>query len=266
MGISFKEKYGDWALITGATSGIGAEMASQIAAKGLNVVLVARREKELEEQATLLTERYGIKATTVSADLSTSEGVEKVKQIDKSIGLLVLAAGIEVNGSFAKSSLEQELKMIQLNVTSVLQLTHHFTPAMIERKRGGILMVSSLSGHMVSPYFSNYAGTKAYVLQLGASLHGELKPKGIDVTVLSPGLTTTPMTADNGVDWSKLPMVAKDPAEVAEIAINGLGRKAVVVPGKRNRMTAILSGIISHQKQAIMGESMIGKAMPKNKM
>ncbi|TKF49084.1 SDR family NAD(P)-dependent oxidoreductase, partial [Vibrio sp. F13] len=203
---------------------------------------------------------------THSADLSTSEGVEKVKQIDKSIGLLVLAAGIEVNGSFAKSSLEQELKMIQLNVSSVLQLTHHFTPTMIERKRGGILMVSSLSGHMVSPYFSNYAGTKAYVLQLGASLHGELKPKGIDVTVLSPGLTTTPMTADNGVDWSKLPMVAKDPAEVAEIAINGLGRKAVVVPGKRNRMTAILSGIIPHQKQAIMGESMIGKAMPNNKM
>lgn len=265
MGISFKEKYGDWALITGATSGIGAEMASQIAAKGLNIILVARREKELEEHAALLADRYGIKTITVSADLGTTEGVEKVKQVKQEIGLLVLAAGVEINGSFAKTSLAKELQMVQLNVTSVLQLTHHFTPEMVKRKRGGILMVSSLSGHMVSPYFSNYAGTKAYVLQLGTSLHGELKSKGIDVTVLSPGLTSTPMTADNGVDWAKLPMAAKDPAEVAEIAIKGLGKKAVVVPGKRNRMTAILSGIISYQRQAIMGESMIGKAMPTSK-
>ena len=136
---------------------------------------------------------------------------------------------------------------------------------MVARKRGGILMVSSLAGHMASPYFSNYAGTKAYVLQFGTSLHGELKAHGVDVTVLSPGLTNTPMTADNDVDWSKLPFTAKDPDEVARLAINGLGKKAVVIPGKRNHIAAIMSGIMSHKAQATMGESMMVKAIAAEK-
>lgn len=120
----FKNKYGDWALITGATSGIGAELTSQIAAKGLNIVLVARKEKELTEQAAALQKRYGVKTKYISADLATAEGLEKVKQVDEKIGLLVSAAGYEVNGAFSKTSLAGELKVIQLNVVATLELCH----------------------------------------------------------------------------------------------------------------------------------------------
>jgi short-subunit dehydrogenase len=263
---TFKNNYGNWALITGATSGIGAELTSQIASRGLNIVLVARKEKELAEHASQLEKRYGIATKTISADLSTSEGIEKVKLVVEEIGLLVLAAGIEVNGAFEKTPLEAELKLIQLNVTSTLELTHHFSKTMVERKKGGILLLASLSGHMPNPYFSNYAGTKAYVLNLGASLHGELKPKGIDVSVLSPGLTNTPMVADNGMDWSKTPMTAMDPSTVAEYGLNGLGKRLISVPGGKNKMMAWMAKHMPLKMQSSMNEKMIRKAIHKNKI
>jgi short-subunit dehydrogenase len=263
---NFKDRYGDWALITGATSGIGAEMARQIAAKGINIVLVARKEKELAECEASLQDRYGIKTKCVSADLATNEGVEKVKRVDEEIGLLVIAAGLEVNGAFEKTSLESELKLIQINVIATLQLTHHFSKAMIQREKGGILLVSSLSGHMPNPYFSNYAGSKAYVLNLGASLYGELKPKGVDVTILSPGLTNTPMVADNGVDWSKTPMKAMDPAVVAKKGLSGLGKQLLSVPGGKNKMMAFMSKHSPLEMQAKMNEKMMRKAIDRDRM
>ncbi len=262
----FKEKYGPWALVTGATSGIGAELTSQVAARGLNIVLVARKENELAERAASLQERYGIETKTISADLSTKEGIEKVKQSNVEIGLLVVAAGMEVNGAFEKTPLETELKLIQLNVITTLELTHHFSKSMIERGKGGILMVASLSGHMPNPYFSNYAGTKAYVLNLGASLYGEFKPKGVDISVLSPGLTNTPMVADNGMDWAKTPMKAMDPSIVAETGLNGLGKRFLSVPGGKNRMMAWMAKHMPLEMQAKMNEKMIGKAIDENKI
>jgi uncharacterized protein len=266
MDTKFKNKYGDWALITGATSGIGAELTSQIAAKGINIVLVARKEKELADHATSLQKRYGIKTKYVSADLATTEGIEKVKQIEEKIGLLVIAAGIEVNGAFEKTSLESELKLIQINVVATLQLTHHFSKAMIERKKGGILLISSLSGHMPNPYLSNYAGSKAYVLNLGASLYGELKSKGIDVSILSPGLTNTPMVADNGIDWSKTPMQAMEPSVVAEIGLKGLGKRLLSIPGRKNKFMAFMSKHSPLEMLAKVNEEMIRKAIDTNKI
>ncbi len=266
MDTKFKNKYGDWALITGATSGIGAELTSQIAAKGINIVLVARKEKELADHASSLQKRYGIKTKYVSADLVTTEGIEKVKQIEEKIGLLVIAAGIEVNGAFEKTSLESELKLIQINVVATLQLTHHFSKAMIERKKGGILLISSLSGHMPNPYLSNYAGSKAYVLNLGASLYGELKPKGVDVSILSPGLTKTPMVADNGIDWSKTPMQAMEPSVVAEIGLKGLGKRLLSIPGRKNNFMAFMSKHSPLEMLAKMNEKMIRKAIDVNKI
>jgi uncharacterized protein len=264
--MNFKNKYGKWALVTGATSGIGAELTSQIAAKGMNILLVARKEKELEEQSSLLRNRYNIETKYISADLATEEGIEKVKKAQEEIGLLVIAAGLEVNGAFESTQLEKELKVIQVNVVATLQLTHHFSKAMIERKKGGILLIASLSGHMPNPYFSNYAGSKAYVLNLGASLYGELKPKGVDVSVLSPGLTNTPMVSNNGVDWSKTPMKAMDPSVVAEIGLNGLGKRMLSVPGGRNKIMAWMAKHLPLEMQAKMNEKMIRNAIHTTKL
>ncbi|MCB0707473.1 MAG: SDR family NAD(P)-dependent oxidoreductase [Saprospiraceae bacterium] len=264
--MDFRNKYGSWALITGATSGIGAELTRQVAAKGLNVVLVARKEKELAEHASAIQERYGVETKTISADLSTAEGIKKVTQTAEKIGLLILAAGIEVNGAFEKTPIEKELQTIQLNVVATLALTHHFSKSMVVNGKGGILLISSLSGHMPNPYFSNYAGTKAYVLNLGASLYGELKPKGVDVSVLSPGLTSTPMIADNGMDWNKTPMTAMDPSLVAEIGINGLGKRFLSIPGGKNKIMGWMAKHMPTEMQAKMNEKMMRKAIDQNKI
>lgn len=263
MAIQFREKYGDWALITGGTSGIGAEIASQLAQKGLNIILVARQEKALIEHAERINKLYGVETSYVAADLSTQEGMQKVTDItqEQEVGLLVLAAGLEVNGSFEKNSLEKELQIAQLNVISTLYLTHHFSRSMVSRGRGGILMIASLAAHMASPYFSSYSGTKAYILQMGVSLHGELKPKGVDVSVLSPGLTNTPMASGADVEWDKLPMTRKEPSEVAKIAIDGLGQRFLSIPGFRNKLIAWMANLSPLGLQAKAGEMMIKRAI-----
>ena len=127
-------------------------------------------------------------------------------------------------------------------------------------------MISSLSGHMPNPYFANYAGAKAYVLSLGASLYGELKTKGVDVSVLSPGLTSTPMIANNGVDWKKTPMTAMDPSIVAETGLNGLGKRFLSIPGGKNKMMAWMAKHSPLQMQSVMNEKMMKKAIDKDKI
>ena len=264
----FKEKYGPWALVTGATSGIGEAISDEIASRGINIVLVARKTDELELKAAALKTKYQIDTQIVSADLSTEEGIDKVKTSTKElpIGLLTVAAGLEVNGAFEKNDIQKELKVVQININATLQLTHHFAEKMVSVGKGGIILVASLSGHMPNPYFANYAGTKAYVLNFGASLYGELKPKGVDVTVLSPGLTNTPMTKDNGVDWSKTPMQAMSPEEVAQTAVNALGKKLIAIPGTKNKIMAAMAKHSPLKMQAEMNEKMMKKAISPNKI
>lgn len=260
---NFKEKYGQWALVTGATSGIGEALTDKLASKGLNIILVARKTKELEEKASSLKAKYNINTHAISADLSTDEGIETIKNSSKDfqVGLLVIAAGLEVNGAFEKNDIQKELKVIQININATLQLTHHFSQQMIGRGKGGVILVSSLSGHMPNPYFANYAGTKAYILNFGASLFGELKPKGVDVTVLSPGLTNTPMISDNGVDWSLTPMQAMSPEKVAQTAVDALGKKLIAIPGGKNKMMATMAKHLPLQMQTNMNEKMMRKAI-----
>ncbi len=258
---SFRERYGDWALVTGATSGIGAEIALQIAAKGLNVILVARNEDRLSKQAKYIHDQYAVETKYISADLSTPEGMEKVSRVDEEIGLLVASAALETDGPLENTPLEHELKMLQINTVSTLYLTHHFGTAMVERKRGGILLVSSLAGHMVNPYFSNYAGSKAYVLQFGASLYGEFKRKGVDVSVLSPGLNDTAMAEGANVDWSKLPMAMMAPAKTAKKGLDGLGRRFLSIPGIRNKLLVLISKYSPLGLQAVLSERLIRRAV-----
>lgn len=264
----FKEKYGKWALVTGATSGIGKALAYQLAENGVNIILVARKEKELKSEADSLQTKYKVETKIISADLSKEEGIKSIiaSSKDLEVGLLILAAGLEVNGAFEKLDIQKELQLIQINISATVHLTHHFIPPMIKRGKGGVLLVSSLSGHMPNPYFANYAGSKSYALNFGASLYGELKPKGIDIAVLSPGLTDTPMIVDNGVDWSKTPMTALSPEIVAAAGLNALGNKFLAVPGRKNKMMAAMAKHSPLHVQAKMNEKMMRKAIHPNKL
>ena len=193
--MTYKEKYGKYALITGGTSGIGAAFADQLAQKGLNIVLVARRENLLQSKATELIQKYKIDVKTIQADLTKTEDFNKIFYATENLelGLVIACAGMENHGLFTKIDSLKLINEIQLNITSLMAITHHFVKKMMPRKRGGVLLVSSMIGHMPNPYFSNYAGTKAFVLNFGTSLNGEMKKYNIDVTVLSPGPTNTPM-------------------------------------------------------------------------
>lgn len=263
--INFKEKYGQYALVTGGTSGIGKALSYEIAKHGVNLILVARGSEELKRTAEEIKSRYNVDAVTIQADLSKNEGIEQVIRESEpfEVGLFVPAAGLDTNGLFSKINIDKELALLQLNVISTLSLTHHFVKSMIDRKRGGVLLVSSLSGHMPNPYLSNYAGSKAYVLNLGLSLYGELRQKGVDVSVLSPGLTDTPMAKGTGIDWDKTPMKKMEAGEVAAIAIKQLGKKASIVPGGMNKMMAFMAKyMMPFGMGSKMNEGMMRKALP----
>jgi short-subunit dehydrogenase len=265
MTSQFKEKYGSWAFITGGTSGIGDAFANLIAKQGVNIVLVARTKKSLDQQAASIMSKYKVEVKTVQADLSSSEEykklIEETKQLK--VGLFIPCAGIENHRITTTIPLEKELALIQLNVTSTFVLTHHYAQKMVERGQGGILLVASLIGHMPNPYFSNYAGSKAYVVNFGTSLHWEMKKKGVDVTVLSPGVTDTPMSKSEDIDWSKAPFSIMSPKATAELGLKGLGKKPLVIPGTKNRIMMFMTTRLTPLKMAILvGGKMTERVMP----
>jgi short-subunit dehydrogenase len=266
MNIDFKAKYGEWALITGATSGIGKALAYEIAAKGINIVLVARSKENIEIVSKSIEKEYKVSVAGVSADLSAGEGVNEVisKTENLRIGFLILSAGQDNTGFFPENKLETELNLIQLNIVSTLKLTHHFSRKMLEHKRGGILLISSLTALMPTPYYSNYAATKSYVQNLACSLYGELKPYGIDVSVLAPGVTDTPMAANTGIDWSATPVKSMKPETVADETIKQFGKKLLIVPGQTNKIFVFIMKFFSSPAEiAVRNEKMLKKAARK---
>lgn len=186
---AFKARFGPWALITGASSGIGRALAEGIAARGLNVVLVARREAELRRLAAELESHHRIATRVSVADLSEPTATEALvtDAADLDIGLVVAAAGFGTSGPFLQSSLAQERNMLALNAQALLELTHLMLPRLVQRGRGGIILPGSIVGFQGTPWAAHYAATKAYVQTLAEGLHQELKPQGINVLALAPG-------------------------------------------------------------------------------
>lgn len=258
-------KYGPWALVTGASAGIGREFVRQLAADGLNLVLASRNRERLEALAEELTHRYGVAIRTVPVDLSNTGSTEVLEEAtaDLEIGLLVNNAGVETHGAFLKSDLDRENALLQLNVVRPMELAHVFGQKMARRGRGGILFVSSTLAYQPVPYFANYASSKAYILSLGEALHFELKKKGVDVTVLSPGLTDTAMAGDmDGVDFGKTPIPLMDVEPVVRTAIRNLGRRPSVIPGAINNIMGFLGKrVFSRSGMARVFSGIAHKAM-----
>ena len=258
------ERYGAWALVSGGTSGIGAALVDLIAASGMNVVLVARTQSKLDAQADAVRTAHGVEVRTVSADLTDPEGLTAVIDAvsDLEIGLLVPCAAIETSGYFVDSSLEKQRALLQMDVVAPMVLTHHFGAKMAARRRGAILLVSSLSGWMAQPYMASYGAAKAYVLGLGASLHEEMKDLGVDVSVLSPGPTDTPMAAGTGIDFGSMGMAIMKPEDVARTALAALGKRADAVPGFRNRMMVfMMTRMTPRAVGGFLFKRMLGRAL-----
>ncbi len=232
------------ALITGASSGIGLELARRFAANGFDLVLVARRKDKLDELAQLLATNHAIKAHVIEADLAQVEAsreiYDKVKALGTTIDILVNNAGFGARGPFAEIPLERELEMIAVNIVALTHLTRLFLPEMLARRRGRILNVASTAAFQPGPLMAVYYATKSYVLSLSEALHEETTGTGVTDTCLCPGPTTSEFaqTADmEKVMLFKLgAMTASDVADIGTKA--ALSGKRLAVAGLRNQILA----------------------------
>lgn len=236
---AFRTRYGETALVTGASSGIGRAFARQLAEEGLRLVLVARRRALLDELARELRLEYGTRSLVVAADLTLPDAVqdlcEQIAWEDWNIDLLVNNAGVGRYGHFAGEDIQVDRNAIALNCTVPLELMQRLLPGMRARGRGGVICVGSLLADLHAPYFATYSASKAFIATLAQSLQAELAGSGVDLLLLVPGLTRTEFFAGNGIS-RELPFPASTPERVAQLALRALGRRTRVTQGWLNRL------------------------------
>ena len=227
------------ALITGASSGIGRELAKLCAAGGFDVILAARRTERLEDLAAELGTAHRVAARPLQADLSDPEAPGRLfdQLAGKPIDLLVNNAGFGLRGPFAETDWEAERRMIEVNMTAPAHLTKLFLPAMLQRGSGRILNVASIAGFVPGPFLAMYYASKAFLVSFSHAVANEVKGSGVTVTVLCPGPTRTEFEEAAGVEGSKLfqgdVMSAEAVARVGYDAM--MAGKAEVISGTRNR-------------------------------
>lgn len=231
-------------LITGASSGIGRELARLYAADGAGLVLVARSQDRLRELAAELVAQYGAQAQVLPADLSRpsspGEIADELAQRNIDVDVLVNNAGFGAHGSVAELGAQRQLDMIDVNVAALTQLTALLLPGMLERRTGAILNVASTAGFQPGPNQAVYCATKAYVLSFTEALAEEVRGSGVQVSCLAPGPTDTGFAAQAGMGGTLLfRWGVMDAARVARAGHDGLRRgKTLVIPGVRNRALA----------------------------
>jgi len=235
-GLSFTQRYGPWALVAGASEGIGASFARALAARGLKLVLVARRRQPLEALAAQLPTQTQV----LSLDLSSDGAVEALEREvgAREIGLLVCNAALSLMAPFVELERPNVERSLALNVRAPVLLTHCFAKPMVARGRGGVVLMSSVAGLVGAPLTATYAGSKAFAFGFGESLWAELEPHGVDVVVCAPGPVATPTYAQ--LQRSRFPPVMQADA-VVDAALASLGRRPRVVPGLFNRLTSALA-------------------------
>jgi hypothetical protein len=236
--IGSKEKY---ALVTGASSGIGYELAKLFAHDGKNIVVVARSQDRLEKLKTEIENKSGTKVIVLVKDLSKADAPQEIfSELEKkniNVDVLVNNAGFPVHGKFAETDLKEELNMIQVNITALTHFTKLFMKKMVDNKSGWILNVASTAGFSPFPLFSIYAATKAYVLSFTEALANELQGTGVSVTCLCPGPTDTRFYERGDAGNAKFAKTMKmmDAAKVASIGYTALKKgRTMVVAGLVN--------------------------------
>jgi uncharacterized protein len=248
-----RERFGPWVLITGASSGIGLEFARQLAAAGLNTVLVARRLALLEEAGQAFASEFGVEYRALGVDLSEEGFLKKLAEAtdDLDIGLVVSNAGTVSPGAFLSNDRDELASLLRLNTLAHLDIAHHFGRKLVSRARGGLLFVGAMGSDRGVPYLANDAGAKAYVQSLARGLHAELKPLGVHVTVVPAGPTETPVLAKLGFTPESMPMKPMKPEQCVSEGLRALQEnRPMIIPGRMNRiMRAVIPASIT---QAMM--------------
>lgn len=252
-----QERYGDWAIVTGATSGIGLELAMQLASAGFNLIINARGLERLLALENSLRAQYSVDVVTVAADLADSAGADEIIQAanGKHVGLLVAAAGYGTSGMFVHSSVHEEVNMLRVNCEAVLLLAHYFGQRFYNAGRGGIILLSSIVAFQGVPYATHYAATKAYIQSLAEGMAAEFKGSGVDVLAACPG----PVRSGFGRRANMQMDMALTPSQVGVPILQALGRQQVVLPGSLSKLlTYALRTIPRSMKVKVMQRIMGG--------
>ena len=255
MSATFSSKYGPWALVCGASEGLGAEFGKQLARRGLNVVLVARRADVLEQVKAAILSETKQEVRCVTADLSRADAVNVVAEATASlnIGVVVYNAALSPLGPFLEQSVDESLRAIDVNVRGPIAFSHHFGARMAERGRGGLVLLSSLTAFQGSPFVTTYGATKAFNLSFAEGLWFELKQRGVDVLAVCAGATRTPNFTKAAPDGA--PGVL-EPAQVVTEALDRLGGGPTMIPGVFNRFASFMMRRVMSRRMtiSIMGD------------
>lgn len=265
---AFLAKFGPWAVVTGASSGIGTGFARALAAKGLNLALVARREAQLKELADELQVAHGVQTVVVACDLSQPGFLDDLRATTDGLDvvLLVSNAGAGALGAMLRVDVDELAHMLRLNTEAHLRLAHHYGQHLLGRGTGGIVLIGSMAGMQGTPLSGNYAGAKAYVHTLGQALNYELRRTGVNVTVVVPGPTRTPgLTERSDIDLTKLPGPVMEVDTLVAIGLKALAKnRPLIVAGAANRLTdATMRRLLPRQAaRNLMGAMLTRHAPP----
>ena len=240
----FAERYGPWALVLGASEGIGAAFAEALATRGLAVMLVARHPERLAAVASRIGADHGVETFPFPCDLERNDAAERIFDAarDRGIGLVVHNAASSAVGRFLDIAPGEHLRAVDVNARSLVGCVHRFAGPMRARGRGGIIVMCSLTSFQGTPLVATYGATKAFGLTFAEALADELAPSGIDVLACCAGATTTPgyaRAAPKGRAGTLAP-AAQEPAEVVSEALRALGRRSFVVTGRGNRVASLV--------------------------
>lgn len=258
---------GPWAVVTGASSGMGREFARQLAATGLDVVLVARSTRRLEELGSALTADHGVRHRVVTLDLANPDAGTRLdaQTSDLDVGLVVSnAGGARPPGRFLDETLPALHDQVALNATSHLDIAHHFGRRMAARSRGRILLIAANPGRHGLPWKANESAAKGYVVHLADALHHELAPQGVDVAVMVPGVVDTPAIDKIGLERALMPVRPLDTTVAVRRTLAALERgRGVIIP---NRVLAVAARLtpraIAIRVNARMLDAAIGRVTP----
>jgi uncharacterized protein len=227
----FRERYGPTALVTGASSGIGWAFAEELARRGFDLILSARRTDRLEELAARLEAAHGTRSRLCESDLSQVDAPARLlaETEGEDIGLVVSNAGFNIRGWFEQTDAAEMARMLTVNCHAPMQLAHGFLPRLKARGQGGLIFTSSVEGFIGCPFSTAYSATKALVIGLGEGLYGELAGTGVDVLTLCPGATESEATAEYAAKFGSVANL-QPASEVATLALENIANGPVFVP------------------------------------